>query len=65
MVETDWMSPSEINEDSGIKTGTVGPKVRELEEEGVIESDEEGNYRVPTPHLEIAREYIEEGEVDE
>lgn len=64
MVETEWMSPSEISEDSGVKTGTIHPKVRELEEDGIIENDGDGSYRVPTPHIERAREYIG-GDADE
>jgi DNA-directed RNA polymerase specialized sigma24 family protein len=65
MVETEWMAPSEISEDSGIKTGTVHPKVRELEQDGVIESDGDGSYRVPTPNMGRAREYILGGEDNE
>ena len=44
--ESEWLSPSEISAQSGVKKGTVYPIVRTLEEEGVAEN-EDGNYRIP------------------
>jgi DNA-binding transcriptional ArsR family regulator len=65
MVDSEWMSPSEISEDSGVKKGTVHPKVRELKEEGVIESNGDGSYRLPAHSVERAREYIFGGDGNE
>jgi DNA-binding MarR family transcriptional regulator len=64
MVDSEWISPSEISEQSGIKKGTVYPTVRELENEGLVEN-EDGNYRVPAHGLDKTREYIRRGEDDE
>jgi len=44
--ESEWLSPSEISAQSGVKKGTVYPIVRTLEEEGIAEN-EDGNYRIP------------------
>lgn len=64
MVESEWMSPTEISEQSGVKKGTVYPTVRELDSEGVVE-DDDGSYRVPAHSLEQARQYIEGDENNE
>lgn len=64
MVESEWMSPTEISEQSGIKKGTVYPTVRELDNEGLVE-DDDGNYRIPAHGLDKARDYIQEGNSDE
>lgn len=64
MVETEWMSPTKISEQSGIKKGTVYPTVRELDNEGLVE-DDDGNYRIPAHGLDKAREYVHGGEKDE
>lgn len=64
MVENEWLSPTEISEQSGIKKGTVYPTVRELNNEGLVE-DDDGNYRIPAHGLDKAREYIHRGEADE
>jgi len=65
MVESEWMTPTEISEQSGVKKGTVYPTVRELDNEEVVEDDDDGSYRVPAHSLEQARGYIEGGENDE
>jgi DNA-binding MarR family transcriptional regulator len=44
--KSEWLSPSEISAQSGVKKGTVYPIVRTLEEEGIAEN-EDGNYRIP------------------
>lgn len=64
MVESEWMTPTEISEQSGVKKGTVYPTVRELDSEGVVE-DDDGSYRVPAHSLEQARDYINGDENDE
>ncbi len=64
MVESEWMSPTEISEQSGIKKGTVYPTVRELNNQGLVE-DDDGSYRIPAHGLDKAREYIHGGEADE
>ncbi len=64
MVETEWMTPTEISEQSGVKKGTIYPTVRELNNEGEVE-DDDGSYRIPAHSLDQVREYLEGGEDDE
>lgn len=64
MVETEWMSPTDISEQSGIKKGTVYPTVREINNEGLVE-DDDGKYRIPAHGLDKARDYVHEGENNE
>jgi hypothetical protein len=64
MVDTEWMTPSEISEQSGIKKGTVYPTVRELDNEGIAE-DDDGSYRIPAHSITQAREYVHGDEDDE
>jgi DNA-binding MarR family transcriptional regulator len=64
MVESEWMTPSEISEQSGIKKGTVYPTVRELSNNGLAE-DDDGSYRIPSHSLQRAREFIEEDDNDD
>ena len=64
MVESEWMTPSEISEQSGIKKGTVYPTVRELSNNGLAE-DDDGSYRIPAHSLQRAREFIEEDDNDD
>ena len=64
MVESEWMTPSEISEQSGIKKGTVYPTVRELSNNGLAE-DNDGSYRIPSHSLQRAREFIEEDDNDD
>lgn len=63
LAESEWLSPSEIADISNIKTGTIHPAVRELEEKGLAESDD-GSYRIPIPNLHLAKEFIEEADVE-
>ena len=60
MSETEWLSPSEIADVSGMKKGTVYPAVRKLEERGLAEGDG-GSYRIPAPMIKDASNFIEEG----
>lgn len=64
MVESEWMTPSEISEQSGVKKGTIYPTVRELSNEGIAE-DGDGSYRIPAHSINQAREYIHGGKDDE
>ncbi|RQH02025.1 helix-turn-helix domain-containing protein [Natrarchaeobius oligotrophus] len=64
MVETEWLSPTEISEQSGVKKGTIYPTVRELNNGGLVE-DDDGSYRIPSHSINQAREYIDGGEDDE
>lgn len=64
MVESEWMSPTEISQQSGVKKGTIYPTVRELDNEGLVE-DDDGSYRIPAHGLEKARKYIGGGEKNE
>ena len=64
MAESEWLTPTEISEQSGIKSGTVNPGVRNLDEEGLVEGDG-GSYRLPARNFERAREYIQGDDEDE
>jgi DNA-binding MarR family transcriptional regulator len=61
MADEQWLTPSEISNRSGIKKGSVYPAVRELDDAGVIESDD-GAYRVPTHSLETAKQHLSQEE---
>lgn len=60
MAESEWLSPSDIVAISGLKDGTVRPKVRELVDRGLAE-DDDGIYRIPAPNLRDAVEFINGG----
>lgn len=64
MVESEWLSPTAISNQSGVKKGTVYPTVRELDNEGLVE-DDDGNYRIPAHGLDKAREFVHGGKGDE
>ena len=57
MVETEWLTPATISEQSGLKAGTVRPAVRELEDEDIAK-DDSGSYRIPTHGLTRVQEHI-------
>ncbi len=58
LAESEWMTPTEINNASGVAKGTVYPAVRELDgDRGLAESDD-GSYRIPSHNLHRARDYI-------
>lgn len=56
---SEWLSPSEISEISGIKSGTIYPSIRDLEEEGIAESDD-GSYHIPPYNFTVAKQFIKE-----
>lgn len=57
MRENESAGPSQISEISGIKKGTVLPKIRELDKEGLV-VNEDGKYRVPNYNLRKTEDYI-------
>lgn len=57
--ETEWLTPTEISEESGIKSGTVFPAVRDLEDDDIIVS-EDGKYQIPPYNFTRAEEFIKE-----
>lgn len=59
LAETEWLSPSEINDLIGVNTGTIYPAVRDLADENIAD-DDDGSYRIPTHNLERIKSYIEE-----
>jgi len=59
MTEEEWVSPSEISAMSGVKKGTVYPAVRDLDDEGILRSDD-GEYMLPSVNLEKAKEFLAE-----
>lgn len=61
MVESEWLSPTSISAQSGVKKGTIYPTVRELRSEGIVE-DNDGKYRIPTHSINHASEFFQEGE---
>lgn len=64
MVESEWMSPGEISSQSGINKNTVYPTVRELANDGLLDS-EDGSYRVQSHGIDRVRDFIEDGETNE
>ena len=64
MAESKWMTPGEISEQSGVNQNTVYPTVRELDNNGLIESDD-GSYRVPPHSINRVRDYINGENTDE
>lgn len=64
MVKTEWLTPKEISQQSGVKQGTVHPTVRELNNESLIESGD-GSYRIPSHSIRQAREFVDGSENDE
>lgn len=61
MAEEEWLSPGEISDLSGVKTGTIYPSVRTLDDEGYAQN-EDGNYRIPTVNVEKAKSLLEGGD---
>lgn len=61
MVEEDSLSPSEIAELCGMNKNTVYPAVSKLNEKSIAEKDD-GRYRIPTPKLNAAKTFIQEGD---
>lgn len=57
MVETGQLTPSEISEESGIKTGTIYPTVRDLEEEDIAVGND-GSYHIPPYNFTKAKQLI-------
>ncbi|MCO8254527.1 hypothetical protein NKF26_12010 [Haladaptatus sp. AB618] len=58
MVDEEWLSPTEIANLSGIKSGTVFPAVRGLEEDNYAQNDD-GSYRIPTVNIEKTKQFLE------
>jgi DNA-binding MarR family transcriptional regulator len=61
VAESEWLSPSEISAQSGVKKGTVYPIVRTLEDEGIAEN-EDGNYRIPGHGVRKVQQLISGGD---
>lgn len=57
MVEKESLTPTEISEDSGIKTGTIYPSVRELAEDDIAVGND-GNYHIPSHNFTKAKQFI-------
>lgn len=64
LVDGEWLTPTEISDQSGIKKNTVYPTVSQLDDEGLVEN-EDGEYRVPAHNLQRAKDYIYRSESDE
>lgn len=62
MVEGEWLTPTEISEMTGIKTGTIYPAIRKLADNGLVQ-DEDGDYRIPTVKIEAVKSFL--GDSDE
>lgn len=58
LADEEWLSPAEISELSGVKTGTVHPAVRDLEDGGYA-NNEDGSYRIPTIKVEKTEKLLE------
>ncbi|WP_276259903.1 hypothetical protein [Haloglomus litoreum] len=59
MADDEWVTPSDISSMSGVKKGTVYPSVRDLDDEGILRS-EDGEYMLPSVNLEKAKEFLAE-----
>ena len=55
--EEAWLTPSAIAKRSGMKKGSVYPTVRDLNEDGIAESDN-GAYQIPVHNLEAAKRIL-------
>jgi predicted transcriptional regulator len=64
MVESEWMTPGGISTQSGVNKNTVYPTVRELDNEGLIESDD-GSYQIPSYSIDRVRDYINEEDTND
>jgi len=56
--ESEWLTPSEISDKSGINKNTVYPAVRHLEDKVSLAESEDGSYHIPSRNLNRARDYI-------
>lgn len=59
-IEDQKVTPSTLSDITGIKTGTVKPKLKELRDQNLAKS-ENGNYYVPNPNLSKMKDFILEG----
>lgn len=59
MVESEQLTPTEISEESGIKTGTIYPSVRDLEDEDIAVGND-GRYHIPSHNFTKAKQFIGE-----
>lgn len=57
MVESEQLTPSEISEESGIKTGTIYPSVRDLEEDDIAVGND-GSYHIPPYNFTKSKQFI-------
>lgn len=60
MAEEEWLTPSELNELTGVKKGTIYPAVRDLANDEGIVRDEDGAYMIPSVKVEEAKQYLAE-----
>lgn len=60
MVESEQLTPTEISEESGIKTGTIYPSVRDLEAEDIAVGND-GSYHIPPYNFTKAKQFIRRG----
>lgn len=58
LAESEWMTPTEISNTSGMKKGTIYPVVRKLAEDLNIAEDDDGSYRIPSYNLDKARNLV-------
>jgi len=59
-ISVEGAAPKEIENDAGIKGGTLRPKLVRLRAEGVLSQDAEGRYFVPTHAVLRAKNLIQE-----
>lgn len=62
LAESEWIGPTGIAEDSGMKRGTVYPAVKRIEEDQGIADNQDGKYTIPTHNLEKAKKFISSSE---
>lgn len=59
LADSSYLSPKEISDTGDIKKGTVDPAVRDLNEDGIIQS-ESGEYSIARPKLTRVASYLRE-----
>lgn len=58
MREEERIGPTELAKLTGISEGTIYPKVSGLEKEGLLEKDDEGQYRVPNHKIKRVQDEV-------
>lgn len=61
LIESEWASPAELAEESGMASGTVRPKIRELAKDDIAEEND-SEYRIPPHRFQQVQRLLENGD---